>query len=209
MEHAVGQPMEPNQRTNCGQLRGCHREPQFCRAGDPERGGCPAEWRSSCRFRTPRCPDYAGHAAASPFVFPYLDAIEAMDVLIGQMIAAMEARPNYAEEDWLVPVTTDHGGIGTTHGGNSMEERRVSSSRPASRWRSRRWSGTLSPSSESQRTVLGMRPGFRSMAIPERRCRLIRISRPARGATSPWSVGCGRRRLRMSPWWATRIGVRD
>ena len=71
-------------------------------------------------------PDYAGHAYGfSPFVFPYLDAIEAMDVLIGQMLGAMEARPNYAEEDWLVLVTTDHGGIGTTHGGNSMEERRV------------------------------------------------------------------------------------
>ena len=71
-------------------------------------------------------PDYAGHAYGfSPFVFSYLDAIEAMDVLIGQMLDAMESRPNFFEEDWLVLVTTDHGGIGTVHGGNSMEERRV------------------------------------------------------------------------------------
>ena len=34
-------------------------------------------------------------------------------------------RPDFVEEDWLVLVTTDHGGIGTVHGGNSMEERRV------------------------------------------------------------------------------------
>ena len=71
-------------------------------------------------------PDYAGHAHGfSPFVFPYLDAIEAMDVLVGQMVDAVNARPNAAQEDWLVLVTTDHGGLGTTHGGNSMEERRV------------------------------------------------------------------------------------
>ena len=71
-------------------------------------------------------PDYAGHAHGfSPFVFPYLDAIEAMDVLVGQMVDAMVARPDFEEEDWLVLVTTDHGGIGTTHGGNSIEERRV------------------------------------------------------------------------------------
>ena len=71
-------------------------------------------------------PDYAGHAYGfSPFVFPYLDAIEQMDVLIGQMLDAMESRPDFVEEDWLVLVTTDHGGIGTVHGGNSMEERRV------------------------------------------------------------------------------------
>ena len=71
-------------------------------------------------------PDYAGHANGfSPFVFPYLDAIEAMDVQVGLMMDALQARPNFQSEDWLILVTTDHGGIGTTHGGNSMEERRV------------------------------------------------------------------------------------
>ena len=71
-------------------------------------------------------PDYAGHANGfSPFVFPYLDAIEAMDIQVGLMLDALQARPNFQSEDWLVLVTTDHGGIGTTHGGNSMEERRV------------------------------------------------------------------------------------
>lgn len=71
-------------------------------------------------------PDYAGHANGfSPFVFPYLDAIEAMDVQVGLMMDALQARPGFLNEDWLVLVTTDHGGIGTTHGGNSMEERRV------------------------------------------------------------------------------------
>ena len=45
-------------------------------------------------------PDYAGHAYGfSPFVFPYLDAMEQMDVLIGQMLDAMESRPDFVEED--------------------------------------------------------------------------------------------------------------
>ena len=154
-------------------------------------------------------PDYAGHAYGfSPFVFPYLDAIEAMDVLIGQMMAAMEARPNYAEEDWLVLVTTDHGGIGTTHGGNSMEERRVFVIASGESVATTVERDTLSVIGV-QRTVLGMRPGSRLMAIPERRCRQIPISCRAPMGTSRWSAGCGRRRLRMWPWWATRIGTLD
>jgi len=71
-------------------------------------------------------PDYAGHAFGfSPFVFPYLDSIEEMDALVGLMLDALESREAYTEENWLVLVTTDHGGIGTSHGGNSIEERRV------------------------------------------------------------------------------------
>jgi len=71
-------------------------------------------------------PDYAGHAYGfSPNVLPYLESIEAMDAEVGAMLDALEARPMYAEENWLVMVTTDHGGLGTSHGGNSIEERRV------------------------------------------------------------------------------------
>jgi hypothetical protein len=38
---------------------------------------------------------------------------------------AIENRPNYDNEDWLILVTTDHGGINTSHGGNSMQEQNV------------------------------------------------------------------------------------
>lgn len=71
-------------------------------------------------------PDYAGHANGfSPTVLPYLESIQDMDAEVGLMVDALVARPMYAEENWLVIVTTDHGGIGTSHGGNSIEERRV------------------------------------------------------------------------------------
>ena len=34
-----------------------------------------------------------------------------------------EARETYETEDWLIIVTSDHGGIGTGHGGASIQER--------------------------------------------------------------------------------------
>jgi hypothetical protein len=37
----------------------------------------------------------------------------------------MRARPKSAEEDWLVLITTDHGGRGNAHGGDSDVERNI------------------------------------------------------------------------------------
>jgi hypothetical protein len=71
-------------------------------------------------------PDYAGHSSGfSPTSPPYLNAISEMDVQVGFMVSALQSRVNYAEENWMVLVTTDHGGSGTSHGGNTEEERRV------------------------------------------------------------------------------------
>lgn len=39
------------------------------------------------------------------------------------IIASIEARKTYAAEDWLILITTDHGGVGGGHGGSSFEER--------------------------------------------------------------------------------------
>ena len=39
------------------------------------------------------------------------------------IIEAVEARKTYDTEDWLIIITTDHGGNGTGHGGPSFEER--------------------------------------------------------------------------------------
>lgn len=39
------------------------------------------------------------------------------------ILNAIESRPTYAQEDWLIVITTDHGGIGTSHGGQTLEER--------------------------------------------------------------------------------------
>jgi predicted AlkP superfamily pyrophosphatase or phosphodiesterase len=61
--------------------------------------------------------DGAGHAKGfSPQVREYLQAIEQVDVWIGQILEAMRQRKTYAQEDWLTVVCTDHGGKGTGHG---------------------------------------------------------------------------------------------
>ncbi len=70
--------------------------------------------------------DHQGHVAGYSATVPeYLDAIERVDSQIGEMLDALRARDTYAVEDWLVIVTTDHGGLGRGHGGQSVEERTV------------------------------------------------------------------------------------
>jgi predicted AlkP superfamily pyrophosphatase or phosphodiesterase len=62
--------------------------------------------------------DVAGHTHGfHPTVPEYIAAIERADKLVGQTLAAIKARKTYAQEDWLVIVTSDHGGKGTGHGG--------------------------------------------------------------------------------------------
>lgn len=61
--------------------------------------------------------DEAGHKHGfHPTVKPYTQAINNVDKHVGEVVAAMKARPTFADEDWLVVVTSDHGGKGTGHG---------------------------------------------------------------------------------------------
>lgn len=61
--------------------------------------------------------DEAGHAHGfHPTVAEYVAAIEAVDRNLADVLAALESRPTRAAEDWLVVVTSDHGGRGTNHG---------------------------------------------------------------------------------------------
>jgi hypothetical protein len=70
--------------------------------------------------------DHAGHAYGfSPTIGEYISSIEGVDTEIGMVIQALEQRPNYADEDWLIMVTTDHGGGPSGHGGNSIEEKNI------------------------------------------------------------------------------------
>ncbi|WP_306350433.1 alkaline phosphatase family protein [Flavobacterium sp. '19STA2R22 D10 B1'] len=71
--------------------------------------------------------DHAGHSYGfSPTVPQYIDAIQTVDAGIGEVIAALKARPGYGvTEKWVVMVSTDHGGIGFNHGGTTMEERNI------------------------------------------------------------------------------------
>ncbi|MEV7419147.1 alkaline phosphatase family protein [Streptomyces sp. NPDC089919] len=67
--------------------------------------------------------DGAGHSygAASQ---QYLDAIARVDALVGQVLDAVEQRPTYAQENWKVLVTTDHGHTDPGgHGGSTIQER--------------------------------------------------------------------------------------
>ncbi len=70
--------------------------------------------------------DAAGHSNGfSSTVSSYISAIEGVDANLGPVLDAIENRPNYANEDWLILVTTDHGGLGLSHGGTTIQEEKV------------------------------------------------------------------------------------
>ncbi len=70
--------------------------------------------------------DGAGHAHGYGTDKPkYLEAIEKVDAHVGAVLAALKKRANHAQEDWLVLVTTDHGGIDKGHGGQTIDERTI------------------------------------------------------------------------------------
>ncbi len=75
--------------------------------------------------------DEAGHGVAhpggrfSPTNEHYLSALTQVDKHVGEILAALRARPRFAEEDWLILGVTDHGGIVKSHGGQSPEERAI------------------------------------------------------------------------------------
>lgn len=60
--------------------------------------------------------DEAGHAKGfHPTVPEYIAAIERADRLVGSVLDAIANRGSRADEDWLIVVTSDHGGAGLTH----------------------------------------------------------------------------------------------
>ncbi len=68
--------------------------------------------------------DSAGHDFGFSYNNPvYKDAFNTEDAYGYEVIKAIEARETYDNEDWLIIVTSDHGGIGTGHGGPSIQER--------------------------------------------------------------------------------------
>lgn len=70
--------------------------------------------------------DGVGHANGfSPDIPVYLSAIESVDTHIGTVLNALNNRPNIANENWLILVTTDHGGINFSHGGSTFEEQNI------------------------------------------------------------------------------------
>lgn len=70
--------------------------------------------------------DLAGHSSGFNLKNSnYLSAIEKVDGFIGEILNAVYSRTDYAEEDWLIFMVTDHGGTGLVHGGGTDAERQV------------------------------------------------------------------------------------
>ncbi|MDO4847535.1 MAG: hypothetical protein Q3968_05340 [Clostridiaceae bacterium] len=69
-------------------------------------------------------PDALGHGNGfSPGIEKYMDSLILSEKAGITLLDAIESRPTYNEEDWLILVTPDHGGIGRAHSGPTLEER--------------------------------------------------------------------------------------
>lgn len=53
----------------------------------------------------------------------YENALKKVDGYIGEITKALTARKNYPNEDWLIILTSNHGGIGNSYGGSTLQER--------------------------------------------------------------------------------------
>lgn len=70
--------------------------------------------------------DLAGHSSGFSRNNPkYIQAIETVDGHVGKIIAALHNRANYINEQWIVLLVTDHGGIFNGHGGDTPGERKI------------------------------------------------------------------------------------
>lgn len=71
--------------------------------------------------------DHVGHSSGfSPTNPNYIAHIEILDRQVDSLVTAVRNRANYANEDWLIMLTTDHGGTPSgSHGGGSEGERKV------------------------------------------------------------------------------------
>lgn len=68
--------------------------------------------------------DSTGHGKGFSYNNPkYQEAFFKADAYGYETLSAIKARETYNTEDWLIIVTSDHGGIKTDHGGESIQER--------------------------------------------------------------------------------------
>lgn len=75
-------------------------------------------------FSTLEYTDHAGHNFGfSPSNVRYVSGFRDAENTALEIIQAINERPNYSNEDWLILITTDHGGFEKGHGGPTMEER--------------------------------------------------------------------------------------
>lgn len=75
-------------------------------------------------FSTLEFTDHAGHGSGFSLQNPrYVRGFYDADAAGLTIIEAIKSRKTYESEDWLILITTDHGGIKKNHGGSSFEER--------------------------------------------------------------------------------------
>lgn len=74
-------------------------------------------------FATLEYADHAGHTYGyGNDSEEYVSAVKEADKVAYQLIQTIYERETFEDEDWLIIITTDHGGIQTNHGGQSIEE---------------------------------------------------------------------------------------
>jgi hypothetical protein len=66
--------------------------------------------------------DQYGFDASIP---QYMQAISTADSYVGELLAAVESRASIKDEDWLIVISSDHGGTLSGHGGNEYESRNI------------------------------------------------------------------------------------
>lgn len=70
--------------------------------------------------------DHAGHSFGFSTNNPiYQAGFRLNDVLAYKTLNAIESRDTYESEDWLIIITSDHGGFETGHGGPTVQERMI------------------------------------------------------------------------------------
>lgn len=68
--------------------------------------------------------DHCGHQSGFNVKNPgYVKAFERNESFGDEIIKTIQSRETYDKEDWLIIITTDHGGINLEHGGDSKQER--------------------------------------------------------------------------------------
>ena len=68
--------------------------------------------------------DHTGHGYDyRSDVKEYVEAFRSAERAGESFIQAIESRPSYNEEDWLILITSDHGGFECGHGGPTLQER--------------------------------------------------------------------------------------
>lgn len=68
--------------------------------------------------------DHVGHQTNfTPENFGYIDGFKNDDAYAYGILEAIKSRATYDTEDWLILITTDHGGYLDEHGGATKQER--------------------------------------------------------------------------------------